>query len=180
MKKTIFLFLFALIGFISFLDAQTTYNYEEFSNIEAKTIAKPEINGWAFRNGVTLFLKMNNNRIDTLIDVYTNHVYEDGSLAIIETDGTFDTLTNGCRYRLLDIFSDNLFLVSYIQYEMTEVWINYYLINRLNGKRIFIEEPPLFSKNMNRFIVYHGYGKAIEPIIKIVNVKNNSFNLINS
>lgn len=177
MKKTIFLFLFALMGFISFLDAQITYNYEEFSNIEEKTIAKPEINGWAFRNGDTLFLKMNNNRIDTLIDVDTNFIYEDGSFAIIESDGTFDTLTSGCRYRLLDIFSDNFYLVSFVQFEMVEVWISYCLINRINGKRIFIEEPPLFSKNMNRFIVYHGYGKAMEPILKIINVKNNSFKI---
>jgi hypothetical protein len=177
MKKNIFLLMFALIGLISFLDAQILYKDEDFSTNEEKTIAKPEINGWAFRKGDTLFLKMNNNRIDTLIDVDTNFIYEDGSLAIIETEGHFDTLTNGCQYRFLDIFSKDFYLVSCMQYERLEIWINYYLINRLNGKRIFIEEPPLFSKNINRFIVYRGYGEAMEPIIKIVNVKNNSFKI---
>lgn len=162
MKKIIFLF-FAIISFSANLNGQTWYDFIDDSllTVEASYLSNPEIKEWAYRNGDSLSIKMEDQSIKTFTNL-KEPMYNLDSTIIIEDDDDNvknDTLFHIVSYRFLQpVCSGKNYLI-----EMYEDGVGggssltYLIINRINGVTLDLNIYPIFSSDSSRFIITHGW-----------------------
>ena len=156
MKKIIFLF-FAIISSSANLNGQTWFDFynDSLLTVEASYLSNPEIKGWAYRNGDTLSLKMENQSIKTFINLkepgydYVDKKV-DSTITIEDNDNEKDDSSfHIISYRFLQPVCSK----KYYMIEMNEEGVGggssltYLIINRINGVTLDLDIYPIFSIN---------------------------------
>lgn len=173
MKKIIFLF-FTTISFSSNIKAQTWFDFynDSLLTVEASYLSNPEIKEWAYRNGDTLSIKMDDQSIKTFINLKEPMYNLDSTIVIEDYDDDNvknDTLFHIISYRFLQPVCSG----KYYMIEMYEDGVGggssltYLIINRINNVTLDLDIYPIFSPDSSRFIITHGWEPSDGNILGI-------------
>lgn len=168
MKKTIFL-LIAIISSYANLNGQTCFDFynDSLLTVEASYLSNPEIKGWAYRNGDTLSLKMDDQSIKTFLNLKEpgyDYVDKKADSTIIIEDYDNDNEKDDSSFHIISYrFLQPVCSGKYYMIEMYEDGVGggssltYLIINRINNVTLDLNIYPIFSSDSSRFIITHGW-----------------------
>jgi hypothetical protein len=180
MKKNIFLF-FAIISSYTNLNGQTWFDFynDSLLTVEASYLSNPEIKEWAYRNGDTLSIKMDDQSIKTFTNL-KEPMYQFDSMdermdsAIIIENYDDDNMKNDTLFHIISYrFLQPVCSGKYYMIEMYENGVGggssltYLIINKTNGVTLDINTYPIFSSDSSRFIITHGCEPSDDVILGV-------------